>query len=99
MIVIAGSVRIVKASRAAAVAAARRMSQATHTEAGCLAYTFSADLSDPALFHVFEAWTDADALQQHFQTSHMTEFNAVVPGLLAAPPKLLWYEVVTAQPF
>ena len=99
MILIAGTVRIQEDKRAAASEAALNMAQATHREPGCLAYTFSADLADAALFHVFEAWTDQAALDAHFQTAHMAEFNRQLPGLVAAAPQLQRYVVSEAGPF
>ncbi|WP_425144764.1 putative quinol monooxygenase [Deinococcus sp.] len=99
MILIAGTVRLQPGKREAAVTHALSMAQATHAEAGCLAYTFSADLADPDLFHVFEAWVDDAALSTHFQTAHMAEFNRQLPGLVAAAPQLQRYVVSSAEAF
>ncbi|GGR34734.1 putative quinol monooxygenase [Deinococcus ruber] len=99
MILIAGTVRLHPQQREAAVAHALRMAQATHAEAGCLAYTFSADLADPDVFHIFEAWGDEAALRAHFQTPHMAEFNRQLPTLVAAAPQLQKYQVSSSAPF
>jgi hypothetical protein len=50
MLVVAGSVRIDPARREEALRAALAMMEATRREAGCRAYTFSADLADPGRF-------------------------------------------------
>ena len=80
-------------------AAAHAAVEGTHAEAGCLAYTFSVDLADPDLFHVFEAWVDDAALSAHFQTEHMAEFNRQLPGLVAEAPRLQRYVVASAEAF
>ena len=36
-------------------------------EPGCLAYVFGADPLDAGRIRVFEAWTDAESLNAHFQ--------------------------------
>jgi quinol monooxygenase YgiN len=36
-------------------------------ESGCISYTFSADLVEPGLIHVFEEWQSQDALDAHFK--------------------------------
>ena len=43
---------------------------ASRSEDGCLAYSYSADLIEPGLFHVFEEWTDRAALVRHFKQPH-----------------------------
>ncbi len=75
------------------------MAQATQSEVGCLAYTFSADLTDPELFHVFEAWQGEAAPAEHFRTPHMAEFNRRLPDLVASAPQLQRYSVASVQPF
>ncbi len=82
MIVIAGSVKVKPERREQALAAARRMMDATRAEPGCRAYRFSADLVDPTLVHVFEEWESAEALAQHFASPHMAEFQRVLPEVL-----------------
>ena len=76
MLIIAGHIRIDPASREAAIAAARAMMTETHKEKGCEAYTFSADFSDPGLFHLFERWESQTALDAHFKAPHMAAFQA-----------------------
>ena len=93
MLIVAGRIQIRPERRAAAVAAAVKMAQATEREAGCRSYRFSSDLDDPNLFFLFEEWEDEAALTAHFQTPHMAEFNAVVPQFVAGPPSIHRYEV------
>ena len=95
MLVVAGHVKVKPEIRAEAIQAALRMAKATRAETGCKSYRFSADLEDPNLFLIFEEWEDEAALMQHFASPHMAEFNAAVPGFLAAPPSITRYDVGT----
>ena len=78
MLIIAGKFRIDPAQRGPAVAAACEMMAETQKEAGCHAYTFSADFSDPARVHLFERWESQSALDAHFATPHMARFRAAL---------------------
>ena len=98
MLVIAGHIRIDPAKREAAVAAADAVMEATRREQGCLAYTFSADLHDEGLIHLFEEWDSQDALDAHFKAPHMAAFQAAIPGLGVKEMKIRRYEVSAAGP-
>lgn len=78
MLIIAGKFRIDPTQRDAAVAAASEMMAETQKEAGCHAYTFSADFSDPARFYLFERWESQSALEAHFTAPHMARFQAAL---------------------
>src|SRR4051812_25477214 len=93
MIVVAGTVAINPERRDEAVSVALKIVAATRPEAGCQSYDFWSDLADPNRFHVFEEWETPEALEAHFQTSHMAEFMQALPPLLAAPPDIKRYEV------
>ena len=93
MIIVAGTVAIKPENRDAAVNVALKMVVATKVESGCIAYDFWSDLGDPSRFHVYEEWETQDALEAHFQTSHMAEFMAALPALIAGPPDIKRYEV------
>jgi len=81
LLIIAGKLSVDPAQRDAAVAAAREMMAETHKEKGCVAYTFSADLADPACFHLFERWESQAALEAHFTAPHMARFQAAIGKL------------------
>jgi quinol monooxygenase YgiN len=51
---------------------------ATRAEDGCLQYDFSRHADDPDLLIISERWRDQAALDAHFATPHMAEFNAVL---------------------
>jgi quinol monooxygenase YgiN len=98
MIVIAGQIDLDPAQRAAAVAAALAVMEATRHESGCLSYTFSADLSDPGRFFVFEEWESAEALAAHFQTPHMATFQQQMGGFGIRGTSLQRYEIASVGP-
>ncbi len=55
---------------------AQKMAVETLKEPGCIEYAFSVDLSDPNLVRIFEKWESQAALDNHFTTPHMAEFQA-----------------------
>jgi quinol monooxygenase YgiN len=98
MIIVAGTVRIRPETRTLAVAAATAMATATRRERGCLAYRFAFDIEDANCVHVFEQWASADALMEHFSTSHMGTFRARLAEIIAAPPELTRFVVSASAP-
>ena len=82
MIVVKATARILPDKRDAAVEAAQAMAQATEAEPGNISYTFSQDLDDPNVFHLFEEWEDEGALADHFTLPHMTAFVAALGDVL-----------------
>ena len=57
-----------EADRDRAVAATAAVQRATRDEEpGCLAYCFAADPAAPTHVQVYELWTDADRLAEHFE--------------------------------
>lgn len=77
-LIVAGEIRINPDHMAAAWAALEPMVAATRAEAGCLAYVFSEDHSEPGLLHLFERWTSKAALDEHFASDHMATYRAAM---------------------
>jgi len=98
MIIVAGTVFIKPDARAEAVAAAAQMAAATQAEAGCLSYRFYRDVTDPNRFFVFEVWESEAALEVHFQTPHMAEFQQRLPELVDGPAEIQKYVVASVTP-
>ena len=65
-IVITATIDLEPAKRAETLRTAQPHIDAALAEPGCVAYTWSLDVSDPGRVHVFEEWTDEAALQGHF---------------------------------
>ncbi len=82
MIVIKATARIRPDRRDQAVEAAKTMAAATATEPGNISYTFSQDLDDPAVFHLFEEWDDEESLAAHFTLPHMADFVVALGEVL-----------------
>lgn len=98
MIVIAGHILLDPARREPAIAAAREMMEETRKEAGCISYTFSADLHDPGRFRIFEEWQDDAALGAHFESPHMARFQQAMGGFGIREMAVQRYEVSKVGP-
>ncbi len=55
-----------------------RMIAATRQETGCIDYAFAIDLLHADTIRIAEIWSDQAALDAHFATRHMAEFNAAL---------------------
>ncbi len=97
MFIIAGNVRIDPSKRDIAIAGARILMEATRKEPGCISYNMTADLTDPALFYVFEKWESSEALAAHFQTSHMAEFQRILGEIGGAKIIIQRYNVSSTE--
>ena len=98
MLVIAGRIEIDPANRDAAIQAAVAMMEETHKETGCISYTFSADLSDPGGFQIFEEWQSQEALDAHLAAPHMAAFQGKLGGLGIKGMKVQKYQVSSVGP-
>lgn len=83
MIIVHGSIPILPDRRERALELARRMIDATRTEAGCISYDFYVGLSDPNTLMLFQEWENMEALMGHFQTEHMEEFLRELPQVVS----------------
>jgi quinol monooxygenase YgiN len=98
MLVIAGTIQIDPSKQEVATPAALEAMRATRDEKGCLSYTFSADLVEPGLIHVFEEWESQEALDAHFETPHMATFQQAMAGFGVQGMKIQRYEVSSVGP-
>jgi quinol monooxygenase YgiN len=98
MLVIAGSISLDPAKREPAIAAAVEMMRETQQEKGCISYTFSADLSDPGEFRIFEEWESQEALDAHMKSPHMARFQAAMGGFGVRGMQVQRYEVASVGP-
>ena len=62
-----------------------QLAAATRAEAGNICYRLH-ETADPDEFVIYEQWRDSEALDQHMQTPHLTEFLADERKLLAGAP-------------
>lgn len=98
MIIVAGTVRIEPSKLQSARGIMERMIAASRAEDGCHAYSYSADVLDPSVVHVFEVWRDKETLQKHFQMPHLAEWRAAWPTFGISGRKLAMYDVSGSTP-
>jgi quinol monooxygenase YgiN len=73
-------------------AALAKAAAASRGDAGCLSYSFTADLEDPNRFISVETWADQASLDAHFTTPHIGELFAVAGDALEGAPDIKTYE-------
>ena len=83
MIIVHGTIPVRPECREEALSLARRMTEATQAEPGCISYDFYVGLSDPNTLMLFQEWENMDALMGHFQTDHMEEFLRELPKVVS----------------
>ena len=93
MIIVHGTFPVKPEARDEALELMRLMSQSTRTENGCISYEFFVGISDPDTMLLFQEWDSMEALQDHFETSHMEEFLAKLPSILNGEVFTRRYEV------
>ena len=67
----------------------------THAESGCLRYTLHRALEDHSLFITIERWSSKEASDKHFGTPHIQSLLRKSGDLLAAPPEINAFTLLT----
>lgn len=98
MIIVAGTVRIEPSKLSEARGIMERMISASRAEDGCIEYSYSVDVLDPRVVHVFEVWRDRATLERHFKTPHLGEWRAAWPSFGISDRKLHTYEISASTP-
>ena len=98
MLIIAGTVRVQPEDRDVAIAAMTEMMAETAKEEGCVSYDFSADLSQPELFHLFEEWETDEHLAAHFVAPHMAVFQEAIGNIGEVERSIFKYDVSGKNP-
>lgn len=99
MIVVNATVKTSKEDIASMKEAIASMEAASRAEEGCRDYTFSVELNDPDVLRITEKWDSVEALQAHFATPHMAEFQSAMATMASPSVDLSFYEAVEIQPF
>jgi len=81
-----------------AVAAMKEVAAETLKEAGCAEYRFAIPFAKGDPIVLFEEWESQDALNAHFETSHLAAFREKMKQLLAEPATIRRYVVSEAGP-
>lgn len=93
MIVVTAAARLRPETRDEALAAARRMQEATVAEPGCREYRFWIAIDDPHSLLLFERWDDQAALDVHLAAPHTREFGASISRYADGSVDLARFEV------
>ena len=78
MIIVAGTIRVPPENMDAVRPHARRVIEATRSEAGCIVYSFAEDLLEPGLIRIYEIWQSREHLDAHGRAPHMDPWRAAV---------------------
>jgi quinol monooxygenase YgiN len=76
MIVLIGHFRLPADKVEAAHEPMAKVVAGTRAEAGCIKYAYAPEPGDPGLFHVSEVWDSQAALDAHFASAHMKQWQA-----------------------
>jgi len=77
MLIVAGSIIAEPGERDTFLGAVQSMVSATLEEPGCQEYAFSPDPNDDNRVMLFELWDDQHALDGHFASAHMAQWQEV----------------------
>ena len=80
-------------------AAFRIMEEETRKESGCLKYVSSVDIHDSTIVRIYELWESMEALEPHFRTPHMADFQKALAGIQTKSMEAKVYEINKELPF
>ena len=66
----------------------------TRQESGCIQYELLQNPENPTDFVFVEEWESEQLLNTHLDSPHMSEADAKLDGLLAAPPDIRLYRLL-----
>ncbi|WP_341712827.1 putative quinol monooxygenase [Erythrobacter sp.] len=98
MIQINGTIKLASGSGQEIIDALIKMAHTSRAEDGCLDYTFARDLTDPDTLVLYERWRDRAALDAHFVSPHMAEFQKALAAGPGAERNIRLYETDDGQP-
>jgi quinol monooxygenase YgiN len=78
MIIVMGHAKMAPGELDRLAGAMAKQVAATNAEDGCDHYSFARDVTDPDRLIVSERWRDQAAIDAHFKSPHMAEFNAAL---------------------
>ncbi|MEL6794397.1 MAG: putative quinol monooxygenase, partial [Pseudomonadota bacterium] len=65
----------------------------SNKEDGCIVYKFYSDLMNPRRFRLYEEWRDQAALDAHFASDHMAEFQKQLASFRVLDRNIKKFEV------
>jgi quinol monooxygenase YgiN len=97
-LIIAGTVRVPPENIAGIRPHMAAMTAGSRAEAGCIAYGYAEDVLEPGLIHIFEIWSDQDALNAHAASGHMATWRAAGSSFGVSDRALTLYEIASQRP-
>jgi quinol monooxygenase YgiN len=98
MILVSGRFRLPLDRIAEARETMAKVIAASLAEPGCRDYSYAEDVTEPGLFRVHEEWDSLEALQSHFATAHMKEWQSARETLGFHDREVVAYEVGEPTP-
>ena len=98
MIVITGEIELHPEDVWPATYHVTRMMEASNKEDGCIIYKFYTDLLNPRRFRLYEEWRDQAALDAHFASEHMAEFQKHLKTFRILDRNIRKFEVTESTP-
>jgi quinol monooxygenase YgiN len=98
MIVVSGRFRLPPERIAEARPHMEKVIAASCAEPGCCVYSYAEAVDEPGLFRVYEEWDGPAALEAHFASAHMREWQAVRESLGFHDRSVAAYEVENPLP-
>ena len=95
-IIVAGEIKVAPEAVQDMVPILTPFVAATRAEAGCIAYGFYEDVTEPGTFRLYEEWADEAALDAHMAAPHMAEFQNAIA---AHPPQSVDVKFFRAEQF
>lgn len=81
MIVVSGRFRLPPEQIAEARQAMAKVVASSNAEPGSRIYCYAEDVTEPGLFRVYEEWDSREAIEAHYQATHMREWQSVREAL------------------
>ena len=98
MIIVSGRFRLPPEQLAEARPAMEKVIATSLTEPGCRAYSYAEDVREAGLFRVYEEWDSREALDAHFATAHMREWQEARTALGFHDRAVSAYDVTSETP-
>ncbi len=98
MLIVAGSILTSDDGRDVFLDAVKPMVAATLDEPGCHEYAFTPDPNDANRILLYELWDDQDALDGHFASDHMAQWQQASQGLPVVGADIKKYTISEVGP-
>jgi quinol monooxygenase YgiN len=97
MLVISGTMNVEPSDRDALLEASKAVMADTLKEDGCHAYSFTPDILDPGVVHIFEKWESEAHLAPHMKSEHIKTFGRALKPLGIKGRDFTIYEVASEK--